>query len=241
MEGLDFFSPLPVDSRETLADITADKLRDAIRSGRLKPGIRLIEREIAERLKISRVPVREAIQRLTEEGLLKKVPRHGAFVCAPTLKEIEEIASLRTLLEQFAVERVLENWDARYGIRLRWIIDDMTSAIANDDYSRVFEMDREFHLTLWKFANHSLLVEVSASLRERIALFLQQAVSAQKETPLFDRYASEHTRLVEAMESGDLPRAKSVIANHIERAMNQIIRLHGLTSVVDDTYHAETD
>ena len=96
---------IPVEQR-TLGDEAADRLRTAIRSGNLRPGERLVERDLAERLGMSRIPIREAIHRLAEEGLVRKLTHRGTFVYAPTLAEIEEISSLRVVLERFVVERV---------------------------------------------------------------------------------------------------------------------------------------
>src|SRR5688500_796944 len=89
----------PVASRN-LSDEVVDSLREAIRSGLLPPGVRLVERDIAARLGVSRIPVREAIQRLAEEGLVRKVAHRGTFVYSPSAAEIEQISSLRVVLER---------------------------------------------------------------------------------------------------------------------------------------------
>jgi DNA-binding GntR family transcriptional regulator len=96
---MSFLELTPVEQR-TLSDEAADRLRAAIRNGTLKPGMRLIERDLAERLGMSRIPIREAIQSLVEEGLAQKAPHRGAVVYIPTREEIEEISSLRVVLER---------------------------------------------------------------------------------------------------------------------------------------------
>ena len=241
MDDLEYLTPLTSFSRQTLAEATVERLRSAICSGRLKPGARLVEREVAARLNVSHIPVREAIHQLVEEGLATKIPRHGTFVHVPSRVEVEEIASLPIVLEQFAVERVMARWDPKCGTRLRWIIDDMEDATANRDCAQLFEADKEFHLTLWQMADHRLLVEIASSLHGRISRFLYQAVSAHKDTPLFDQYVNRHIKLVEALQSGDLARAREQSVDHIEAGLNRVLSLHELSTASDDAHDFRRD
>ncbi len=110
----------PVKTR-TFSEEVAERLREAIRNGSLGAGSRLVEQEVAEQLGVSRVPVREAIQMLVEEGMVRKAPHRGAYVYLPTAYEIEEISSLRVVLECFVVERVIQNWNRAHEERLRSI------------------------------------------------------------------------------------------------------------------------
>ena len=233
MDEMEYLTAIPTNSRRTLADTAAEQLRSAIRNGKLKPDTRLVEREIAERLGVSRVPVREAIQQLVEEGLARKIPRHGTFVYAPSWVELEEIASLRMVLEQFAVERVMTRWNPKFGMRLEWIVNDMQTAVANCDCAQLLEADEEFHLALWQMADHSLLVDIASSLRARISKFLFQAVEAQKDSPLFAEYVKQHTQVIEAIRSGDVARAKHAMATHVAGATSQILKFHGWATVPD--------
>src|SRR4029453_901005 len=126
---LDSLDLRPVE-QYTLSDEATERLRAAIRSGSLPPGARLIERDLAERLGMSRIPIREAIQRLVEEGLVRKLPHRGAVVYMPTRAEIEEISSLRSFLERFVAERVIARWNAEYERQLRQIVQAMRTAAA---------------------------------------------------------------------------------------------------------------
>src|SRR4051794_8159796 len=112
-------------SQQTRSDEVAERLRDAIRNGTLLPGARLIEADLAKSLAVSRIPVREAIQRLAEEGLVRKVPHYGTFVYSPTVEEIEQISSLRGVLERFVVERVVERWQEKHEGHLRVVVQQM--------------------------------------------------------------------------------------------------------------------
>lgn len=103
-------SCLSVTHYRPLSQVVCDQLRQAIHTGELKPGQRLIQAELADRLGVSRIPVREALQRLTEEGLVEYRPRRGAAVRRPTLEEVEQaLATARILVRagmQIIVERI---------------------------------------------------------------------------------------------------------------------------------------
>ena len=147
-------SPLP---KQTLSNQVAEQLRGAIKDGSLGPGTRLVERNIAEQLGVSRIPVREGIQQLVDEGLVTKLPHRGTFVYAPTRTELEEIASLRVVLERFAMERVAANWNSDHREQLIRITQAMGDAAYRKDYRQMFEQDVQFHRSLWQIADHSLL------------------------------------------------------------------------------------
>lgn len=214
----DPLSPVP---QRTLSDEAAKQLRDAIRSGSLSPGTRLVERELAERLGVSRIPIREAIQKLVDEGLAKKVPRRGTFVYAPSYDDLEEIASLRVALEQLVMERVMAHWQPDHEARLRQIVNDIQRAASREDHQRVFELDTQFHHTLWEIANHGLLFEVVSSLRLRISRFLYEATVALSPSEL-EVHAAGHVDLIEVLKSGDVIAAKETITEHILSAKNRI-------------------
>ncbi len=211
----------PVEQR-TLSDEAADRIRSAIRNGTLKPGMRLIERELAERLGMSRMPVREAIQSLVEEGLAQKLPHRGAIVYSPTRNEIEEISSLRVLLEQFVAERVIERWQPTYETTLRQIVAAMRQAASRHDLQEVYAQDYQFHLTLWQIANHGMMLEVLSTLRSRISRFLHDANGALTTAEL-DMHINGHDHLIDALRSGDAGRAKAAFTDHVLGARDRIL------------------
>ncbi len=108
-----------------MADQATERLRNAIQRGSLAPGAQLVERELADKLGMSRVPIREAIHRLAEEGLVKKTAHRGTLVYLPSVQEIEEITSVRIVLEQLVTERVLQRWNAQHEADLRAVVEDM--------------------------------------------------------------------------------------------------------------------
>ncbi|MDQ3250607.1 MAG: GntR family transcriptional regulator [Chloroflexota bacterium] len=209
-------------AQRTLSDEAADRLRIAIRNGELRPGVRLVERTLAERLGMSRIPIREAIQRLAEEGLVRKANHRGTFVYAPTDAEIEEISSLRVVLEIFVAERVIHYWQAAHEARLRQIVDAMRRAATHHDLQQLYEQDYLFHSTLWEIANHNLLLEVVSGLRSRINRFLHEAVEVLSVSQL-DMHIASHDALIEVLKSGDVAQARIMFTNHVLDARNRIL------------------
>lgn len=206
----------------TLSDEVTENLRAAIRNGSLHPGARLVERDVAERLKVSRVPVREAIQRLVEEGLLIKIPHRGAFVYVPTRDEIEEISSLRVVLERFVAERVIERWQPQHEETLRTIVQQMRVAATQRDIQQVYAHDYQFHLTLWQIADHSIVLEVLTSLRARINRFLYEANDALP-TEQIEMHVDSHEDLIDVFNSRNSERARRMITQHVVGAKVRIL------------------
>jgi DNA-binding GntR family transcriptional regulator len=209
-------------SQRTLSDESTDRLRAAIRNGTLAPGARLVEQDLAEMLEVSRIPVREAIQRLVEEGLVNKVPHRGAFVYLPTRKDIEEISSLRVVLERFIVERVIARWQPEHEGVLGQIVAQMRQVAEQRDFQQMYEIDYNFHYALWEIAEHSIMLEVVSSLRSRISRFLYEANSALTPAHLTE-HVNSHDDLLEIIKAGDVTTAQAEMEKHVLGAKDRIV------------------
>jgi DNA-binding GntR family transcriptional regulator len=207
-----------------LSDAAADAIRNAILQGSLQPGTRLIERTLSAQLNMSRIPVREAVERLVDEGLLSKIPHRGIVVAAPTRDEIEEISSLRIALEQFAVERVIARLDQQHEAALESIVRRMREACSRANIDRVFQHDLEFHRMLWVIAGHSLLLEIASNLRSRISWFLYQAAHSGRLQ--LDHYASAHEQLLDVLRARDVTAACLAFKAHILEAQERILSVY---------------
>jgi DNA-binding GntR family transcriptional regulator len=206
-----------------LADTIAERLRTAIQTGVYPPGTRLPERPIAAELGVSHIPVREALARLAEEGLVDREPRRGARVAALTAEQLDEISSLRIVLEQFVARRVQAVWTPTIERQLRTVARDMVTAADRGDAQRVIELDQRFHERLWTLADHGLLNELAAMVRRRVTSFL---ISATRALPPADlrEHALTHVALIEALASGDRSRAETETERHISLAAERIRR-----------------
>lgn len=207
-------------SDQNIAEQVADELRAAIQTGELPPGTRLVERKLAASLGVSHIPVREALTRLAEERLIVREPRRGARVAELTATDLEEISSLRVVLEQFMAIRVQERWNEESAARLGAIVDAMAAA-APGDIAEVLRQDRLFHETLADLAEHRFLTELSTQLRGRVAGFLRAANAALDPAEQAEHVRS-HQLIVDAIASGDPERARQVIADHVAAAVARI-------------------
>ncbi|WP_206337759.1 GntR family transcriptional regulator [Streptomyces sp. WAC 06738] len=208
-------------SSGNLADQVADALRDAILEGRYPPGTRLVERTIAAELGVSHIPVREALSRLADEGLTERTPRRGSRVATLSARELDELSTLRTVLEQFVVARVGERLTPRTERELRRIVEAMRRAAADGNFRRVFDLDQRFHERLWELADHRMLNELVTQLRSRIGAFLRAATAALPPESL-EQHAASHDVLLDALLDDDPEAGRAEMARHIEAAATRI-------------------
>lgn len=206
---------------QNLADAVADRLRDAILAGVYAPGDRLVERRLALELGTSHIPLREALARLSEEGLVERLPRRGARVASLSPRLLEEVSSLRVLLEQFVVRRVNGRFTAQAHARLQESVDEMLSAAENHDLVGLHALDQRFHEQLWELADHTLLLELVAQLRGRLNHFFRAAALALEPDDV-RRHAESHQALLDVIVSGDRAAAERAMRRHVETATSRI-------------------
>lgn len=195
--------------RVTVADI----IRTAIIDGKMRPGTPIVEMALAEQLNVSRAPVREAIQMLEADGLIENVPYKGKRVKPLTVKEVEELYSLREQFEAFAIRRVVER-GADIG-ELREQSDRMFRAADAGDFSALNAADEAFHRALIRLADHSLLLSMWDNLYLRIRQIMALRNSANRD---LRQVAANHPPIVDAIERGDMIGAISLISDHTRSA-----------------------
>ena len=198
------FSGLDVDVLEVL--------REAIFDGAFLPGDRLNESHIANQLNISRGPVREALRRLEEMGLVIRSPGRGCFVKQYERRDIEELWTLRNVLEQFAISLACPVTTKKDLHRLLEIVNKMHHAAEEKDQKKLLDLDLKFHAYLLDLANHSLLKKTWQSLGIRIQRFLYLQPSIYDN---LDKIAQTHEPIVSALEAGNVAKAQEAIEQHI--------------------------
>lgn len=187
----------------------ADRLRNAILSGRLRPGTGLVETALAEQMNVSRAPIREAIQLLENDGLVETIAYKGKRVKPLTTREVGETYSLREVFEVMAVRRILES--GRPVDDLHRACERMTAAAEADDFEALIAADEAFHHTLIKLADHDLLLASWKNLYLRIHQIM--ALRNRDERNLIE-IASNHPPIVQALADGDSERAVRLISEH---------------------------
>jgi DNA-binding GntR family transcriptional regulator len=206
---------------QSLSDAVVDRLRTAIWSGVYAPGDRLVERRLAREFGISHIPLREALARLTEEGLVERLPRRGARVASLTPRMLEEVSSLRVVLEQFVVRRLKDRFTPEAHAELQVIVDWMVEAAEQHDLVRVHELDQQFHQRLWELTDHTLLVELAAQMRSRTSHFYRAAAASLGPDEV-RRHADSHQQLLDVIASGDRRAAERAMQQHVEQAAQRI-------------------
>lgn len=199
---------------EPLAVRIARRMRHAILDGRLEPGQPIVEQALAAELGISRGPVREALQALAQQGLIDRTPYKGHLVHAPTPREVDEIYSLRTVLERFALERLPDPVEASFDAELVEACRRMEDHARHHDLAALTREDLRFHRRLIQLADHDLLLEAWEALEARIVLAMHVR-NARVAPP--NQVATNHRQLLTALRSGDLAAASDAITEHVRR------------------------
>lgn len=190
----------------------AELLREAIVRGDFRPGQALTEVSLAQQLKVSRAPVREAIRILAKEGLLESVPYKGTSVRTLSPHDIEETYSLRELLETFALERIISRPKPVDTAPLEAICEAMQGAAAQGDLHALSVEDERFHRAVIDLAQHELL----ASLWATVSLRVRQIMALRnRQNHNLMEVARNHPPIVEALRARDLPRTRALIHRHV--------------------------
>ena len=190
------------------------QLRDAILNGVFKPGTRLVESGIADQLDVSRAPVREALSALEQEGLLVNVPRRGHFVIEFTERDIEEIYSLRLLLEIEALRRAINRVTNQDLAEMQNILDDLDiAAHQKTDPEKIIALDLSFHELVCRAADHKWLYSAWDNLRVHTRLLMGITSRTHYDAP--DQPRSLHQGILHAICIKDLKNAEAGLTDHI--------------------------
>jgi DNA-binding GntR family transcriptional regulator len=203
--------------RRTAYEAIVATLREAILSGALPPGTRLIQADIATQFGVSNTPVREALRQLTAEDLVRFDSFHGAEVRTPELDEIREVYELSTVLAPLAVRRAVERIDDDELARLRELHESMRRV---SDVSEWTQLNREFHDTIDEAAGSARLLRMLSGLRD--ARMLQVIMAIDAAGPTIDQSNLEHGELLEAIERRDAPRASQINLAHVGASLEAI-------------------
>ena len=213
------------DNKPTLADLmphditpienvplrvqVANRLRKAILSGRMLPGAALVETALAEKMNVSRAPIREAIQFLENDGLVETIAYKGKRVKPLTAREVAETYSLREVFEVMAVRLILESGAPLDTLRTH--CDEMTAAAEANNFEALVVADEAFHHALIRLADHNLLLTSWKNLYLRIHQIM--ALRNRDERNLTE-VAGNHPPIVQALADGDADRAINLISEH---------------------------
>ncbi len=204
-----------------LRDVVFNTLRQAILKGELKPGERLMEIALAERLGVSRTPIREAMRKLELEGLVVMIPRRGAQVANITEKDLNDVLEVRMALENVAIEKACKLMSEEEMGRLWLAAKEFERTMAEGNLVRLAEADVAFHETIYKASDNVRLNQVLNNLREQIYRY---RVEYLKEEETRNVLVKEHEELTRAIRNRDVELAQKISFQHIENQRKAIIQ-----------------
>jgi len=206
-------------------------IRAAIIDGRLEPGRRLKEEELARELGISRTPVREALLVLQTEGLLESAPNRGATVRTYEAADLDDLYQLRALLEGFAARRAAARISAADLDRLRESCERFVALRAEDDVTDLVRENLSFHNVILEAAGSERLVQMVRKVIELPLVYRSYVWYSPEQKLISEHY---HRQLTAALTAHDAERAELVMKEHILEARDFLIaQLRASTPVAD--------
>lgn len=212
--------PINLENYKPLRELVFETLREAIISGSLRPGERLMEVQLAEEMGVSRTPVREAIRKLELEGFVVMVPRKGAYVANYSFKDITEVFEIRSALESLAAGLAAERITEEEIEQLERALHQAAGFVSKQDLESMVHADTEFHEMLYRACRNNRLLTIICNLREQIQRLRAKSLA----TPGRMRECLlEHKRIVEAVSARNAQLARETAQEHIENAENNML------------------
>lgn len=204
-----------------LRDVVFNTLRQAIITGEFVPGERLMEIVLAERLGVSRTPVREAIRKLELEGLVVMIPRKGAEVARITEESLKEVLEVRCALEELAVVLACQRIDEEGRVNLQKSYDEFVEAVKSKDILEIATKDEAFHECIFELTNNKRLLQIVTNLKEQMYRYRMEYV---KDSKFHQDLVSEHKKLLDAILTGDEKKAELIMKKHIHNQEQIILK-----------------
>lgn len=203
-----------------LRDVVFNTLRQAILRGELKPGERLIEIQLANKLGVSRTPIREAIRKLELEGLVLMIPRKGAEVAEITEKSLRDVLEVRRALEELAVQLACEKITKEEIRELERVAKEFQQVVNSSDITEIAEVDVCFHDIIYTATDNQKLIQLLNNLREQMYRY---RVEYLKRDGVFPQLIAEHEAIIRHIENNEKEKATEVMCRHIDNQVETVI------------------
>ena len=204
-----------------LRDVVFNTLREAILHGELQPGERLMEISLANRLGVSRTPVREAIRKLELEGLVIMVPRKGAQVAKITEKDLNDVLEVRMGLEELAMRFACERIDEEQLKKIADAANVFEKLMESNDITALAQADVRFHELIYDATQNKRLVQIISNLREQMYRY---RIEYLKDSTARATLVKEHRGIYQALKNKDCVQAHQWMRSHIENQQKAIIK-----------------
>lgn len=215
-------STINLEGYQPLRDMVFDVLMNAIMSGQLSPGERLLEVQLAEEMGVSRTPVREAIRRLELEGFVVMLPRKGAYVAGLSIGDVEDVYEIRTALETLAVRLAAQRMEDEDYRMLDDLVEKMQATWQEGDVDAWVKLDAAFHELLYKFSRNERLVQLMSNVMEQISRY---RILSLANVEVRHNSLEEHQEVVAALRTRDSEEAAAAAARHIENTKQSLVRM----------------
>ena len=209
-------APAALDDTVSAARRVYLSLRQRIVDMSMLPGVRIVERELADELGISRTPVHEAVQRLAEEGLVEVIPRSGTFVARIPLEGLDEAMMVRNALESAIIEKAAARATPEGVATLRAILERQAGAIAASDFRAFHHSDELFHATLAELSGYPGVWPIILQAKTQVDRYRQLTLPLQGR---MDGVLDEHKAVVEAIAVGDAAAAVRAMREHLDHVL----------------------
>lgn len=214
-------SKVNLNDYKPLREVIFDTLREAIIAGELKPGERLMEVKLAEKMGVSRTPVREAIRKLELEGLVDMIPRKGAHVAELSVKDIMDVLEVRASLDGLATALASERITDEEIKELKHILSQFAAYSEKENLQGTIKKDVEFHDLIYRASRNERLIQISSNLREQFQRF---RVIYLKDYSSSKDLIKEHDSICEAVSRRDKEAATKLAQIHINNQQKNITK-----------------
>lgn len=213
---------LSMDEYLPLRDVVFNTLRQAILRGELKPGERLMEIHLAEKLGVSRTPIREAIRKLELEGLVTMIPRRGAEVARITEKNLRDVLEVRRELDAFSCGLACDRITKQEIEELHQACEEFAAATATRDATVIAAADVKLHDIIVRAAGNERLTEILNNLSEQMYRYRFEYI---KDTSNYEKLVEEHRIIYESILNKDKKTAAQTARLHIDNQERSILNL----------------
>ena len=197
-----------------LREVVFNTLRRAILRGELVPGQRLMEIQLAEKMGVSRTPVREAIRKLELEGLVVMIPRKGAEVAHISGKNLRDVLEVRRALEELAGELACKRMTEEELRQLEKANHKFISVLGSDDITVIAQADEAFHGLIYRATDNDRLIQMVNHLREQMYRYRIEHIKDRSQRKLL---VQEHQEIMRALSARDVEATRRTIRNHINK------------------------
>ena len=205
-----------------LRDVVFNTLRQAILRGELKPGERLMEIQLANKLGVSRTPIREAIRKLELEGLVNMVPRKGAEVADITEKSLRDVLEVRKALEELSVQLACEKITEEEIEELKRAAERFKDTLDDQDVTKIAEADVAFHDIIYTATDNQKLILLLNNLREQMYRY---RVEYLKKEEAYPQLIAEHEELIDNISKRNKEEATRIMCEHIDNQVATVINV----------------